>query len=102
MREFSLFQKSTVLCTALLVVLMVLAAPAHAQLAGSATITGTLTDPSGAFVPGRRSPSVTATRPSSAESKATNPEFIPLRSSRRDITKCAPARADSRRLCARS
>ena len=52
MREFSLFQKFAVLCIALAAVLVVLAAPAAAQLAGSATITGTLTDPSGAFVPG--------------------------------------------------
>src|ERR1035441_2176288 len=51
-REFSLLRKFAVLCTALAVVLVVLAAPAAAQLAGSATITGTLTDPSGAFVPG--------------------------------------------------
>ncbi|MGB7721134.1 MAG: carboxypeptidase-like regulatory domain-containing protein, partial [Bryobacteraceae bacterium] len=51
-REFSHLRKFAVLCTALAVVLVVLAAPAAAQLAGSATITGTLTDPSGAFVPG--------------------------------------------------
>jgi hypothetical protein len=52
MREFRLFQKFAVLCTTLVVVLMALTAPAFAQNAGSATITGTLTDPSGAFVPG--------------------------------------------------
>src|SRR5271157_6436169 len=32
--------------------LAIFAGPAFPQLAGSATITGTLTDPSGAFVPG--------------------------------------------------
>ncbi|MGA2270358.1 MAG: TonB-dependent receptor [Bryobacteraceae bacterium] len=52
MRKFSLFQKFGVLGMALLAVLVVLTAPASAQLAGSATITGTVTDPSGAFVPG--------------------------------------------------
>src|SRR5208283_537796 len=36
----------------LLALLAVFAGPAFPQLAGSATITGTLTDPSGAFVPG--------------------------------------------------
>src|SRR5208337_4399950 len=36
----------------LLALLAVFAGPAFPQLAGSATVTGTLTDPSGAFVPG--------------------------------------------------
>jgi len=52
MREFSLFQKCAVLCIAVLALLAALAAPAFAQNAGAGTITGTLSDPSGAFVPG--------------------------------------------------
>ncbi|MGD0772678.1 MAG: carboxypeptidase regulatory-like domain-containing protein [Candidatus Solibacter sp.] len=52
MRKFNLFHKFAVLSIAVPAVLMVLAAPAFAQLAGSATITGALRDPSGAFVPG--------------------------------------------------
>jgi hypothetical protein len=55
MREFSLFQKLAVLCTALVVVLMVLTAPAFAQAtAAFGTVSGTVLDASGAPVPGAK------------------------------------------------
>ena len=52
MRERNPFRKFAVPCIAVLALLVVLSTPAFAQLAGSATITGALTDPSGASVPG--------------------------------------------------
>ena len=51
MRSFSLLQKLA-FATVLLVLLGLFAGPASAQLAGSASITGTVTDPAGASVPG--------------------------------------------------
>ena len=55
MREFSLFQKFTVQCTILLVVLMVLTGPAFAQAtAAFGTVSGTVLDASGAPVPGAK------------------------------------------------
>jgi len=55
MREFSLFQRFAVLCTALLVVLMVLTAPAFAQaITGFGAVSGTVLDASAAPVPGAK------------------------------------------------
>ena len=52
MREFSLVQKLSVLCTILLVVLAVLTAPVFAQAtAAFGTVSGTVLDASGAPVP---------------------------------------------------
>src|SRR5271157_170030 len=52
MREFSLFQKFAILCTALLVVLTALTAPALAQAtAAFGTVSGTVLDASGSPVP---------------------------------------------------
>jgi hypothetical protein len=45
-------RQTSLIVLSLLALLAVFAGPAFPQLAGSATITGTLTDPSGAFVPG--------------------------------------------------
>jgi len=45
-------RQTSLIVLSLLALLAVVAGPAFPQLAGSATITGTLTDPSGAFVPG--------------------------------------------------
>jgi hypothetical protein len=62
MREFSLFKKIAVQCTILLVVLMVLTAPAFAQAtAAFGTVSGTVLDASGAPVPGAK---VTVSNPS--------------------------------------
>ena len=44
MRERNPFRKFAVPCIAVLALLVVLSTPAFAQLAGSATITGALTD----------------------------------------------------------
>jgi hypothetical protein len=74
-------RQTSLIVLSLLALLAVFAGPAFPQLAGSATITGTLTDPSGATVPGAS---------------------VIIRSSRRAITKCAPARTDSPRFCART
>jgi hypothetical protein len=62
MRQFSLFQKFSVLCTTLLVVLTVLTAPAFAQAtAAFGTVSGTVLDASGAPVPAAK---VTVSNPS--------------------------------------
>jgi hypothetical protein len=45
-------RQTSLIVLSLLALLAVFAGPAFPQLAGSATVTGTLTDPSGAFVPG--------------------------------------------------
>jgi hypothetical protein len=47
-----MMRQTSSIVLSLLALLAVFAGPAFPQLAGSATITGTLTDPSGAFVPG--------------------------------------------------
>ena len=45
-------RRTSLIVISLLALLAVFAGPAFPQNAGSATITGTLPDPSGAFVPG--------------------------------------------------
>src|ERR1035437_2173432 len=50
--EETLMRQTSLIVISLLALLAVLAGPAFPQGAGSATITGTLTDPSGATVPG--------------------------------------------------
>jgi hypothetical protein len=62
MRQFRRFQRFAVLCTILVVVLMVLSAPAFAQAtAAFGTVSGTVLDASGAAVPGAK---VTVSNPS--------------------------------------